>query len=267
MADFRDPWTGIGYFKNLKLSKLALKKHKKLEYKVLSQATEVVTVTKTWQKDLGEIGKRDIKIVHNGYSEKSISAKKNDSKNFVWSYVGSLTASREPIHLWEAIDTKFKLDLVFADKFEFNFVGHISDQIKINLKAYSFFSKVNFIEQVPKHELDHYYVNSDVLLLIGIPEVPGVLPAKIFEYLQFKKQIINISAKNSETEMLLNSVNGGLSANFDDQELVKSHVNDLFEFFKSGKIVESETIESFSRQNLTKKLADILNQLTPNGNN
>jgi hypothetical protein len=94
-----------------------------------------------------------------------------------------------------------------------------------------------------------------------------VLPAKIFEYLQFKKQIINISAKNSETEMLLNSVNGGLSANFDDQELVKSHVNDLFEFFKSGKIVESETIESFSRQNLTKKLADILNQLTPNGNN
>jgi hypothetical protein len=37
-ADFRDPWTTIGYHKALRLSNYATKKHKMLEHKVLNTA-------------------------------------------------------------------------------------------------------------------------------------------------------------------------------------------------------------------------------------
>ena len=98
-------------------------------------------------------------------------------------------------------------------------------------------------------------------MLIGIPDVPGVLPAKVFEYLQYKKYILNISSKFSETETLLDKVNGGLSASFDDRDLINTHVNNLFDSHKSGNKVNSKSIEGFSRKVLTEKLSFVLNQL------
>ncbi|MBQ3521911.1 MAG: glycosyl transferase family 1, partial [Bacteroidales bacterium] len=38
LADFRDPWTGIFYFKHLGLSKFAYRRHRKLEQSVLNNA-------------------------------------------------------------------------------------------------------------------------------------------------------------------------------------------------------------------------------------
>ena len=44
IADFRDPWTKMFYFKHLHLGKTARRKHEKLEKKVLDDATVVVAV-------------------------------------------------------------------------------------------------------------------------------------------------------------------------------------------------------------------------------
>jgi hypothetical protein len=41
-ADFRDPWTTIGYHKALRLSNYATKKHKMLEHKVLNTADTII---------------------------------------------------------------------------------------------------------------------------------------------------------------------------------------------------------------------------------
>lgn len=39
LADFRDPWTSIGYHKKLKLTSKSKRKHKKLEHSVLNEPT------------------------------------------------------------------------------------------------------------------------------------------------------------------------------------------------------------------------------------
>ncbi len=42
VADFRDPWTNIDYFSELKLSCLARRKHHRLEKKVVQSAARIV---------------------------------------------------------------------------------------------------------------------------------------------------------------------------------------------------------------------------------
>ena len=44
LADFRDPWTNIDFYKDLRLSKWADKKHKSLEGAVLKNADMVLTI-------------------------------------------------------------------------------------------------------------------------------------------------------------------------------------------------------------------------------
>jgi hypothetical protein len=51
-ADFRDPWTTIGYHKALRLSNYATKKHKMLEHKVLNTADTIIVTSKTTKRNL-----------------------------------------------------------------------------------------------------------------------------------------------------------------------------------------------------------------------
>jgi hypothetical protein len=46
-ADFRDPWTTIGYHKSLRLSHYADNKHKVLEHQVLNTADTIIVTSKT----------------------------------------------------------------------------------------------------------------------------------------------------------------------------------------------------------------------------
>jgi hypothetical protein len=50
-ADFRDPWTTIGYHKALRLSNYATK-HKMLEHKVLNTADTIIVTSKTTKRNL-----------------------------------------------------------------------------------------------------------------------------------------------------------------------------------------------------------------------
>ena len=51
IADFRDPWTAMGYFKSLPLTQRTIKIHEHLRNKVLRSADAVVVVGKTMQRE------------------------------------------------------------------------------------------------------------------------------------------------------------------------------------------------------------------------
>ena len=62
IADFRDPWTQIDFYSQLKLSSFADNKHKKLEHQVLTQADKVVTISPSCGKDLEKLGNRKVDV-------------------------------------------------------------------------------------------------------------------------------------------------------------------------------------------------------------
>ena len=263
LADFRDPWTDIGYFKELKLSRWAKHKHLKLEKMVMQNANSLLTVSRIWQNDFEKIRKSSVDYIPNGYEPVNIKEIITPDKDFyTWSYVGVLTDDREPTFLWEELDELYKSNAEFANKFRLRFVGNISNQIQENIKKYSFHKKVTFKGNIPKSELNEVLYSSDVLLLIGIPGVRGVLPGKVFEYLITKRFILNVSEENSEAEDFLNKLNGGLSSGFGDRLKIKENIYSLWNKYLNNESVNSVGLEKYSRENITKELALVLNRIT-----
>ncbi len=66
IADFRDPWTDIDFYQQLKLTRWADARHHRMERSVLQEADRVVTVGWRWADDLARIGGRPVEVVTNG---------------------------------------------------------------------------------------------------------------------------------------------------------------------------------------------------------
>lgn len=67
IADFRDPWTKLFYFKHLQLSESSLKKHRELEQQVLDDATVVVAVSPLVKEEFEAMTKTPVRLVTNGF--------------------------------------------------------------------------------------------------------------------------------------------------------------------------------------------------------
>ena len=67
LADFRDPWTNIDFYKDLRLSKWADKKHKSLEGAVAKNADMVLTIGNQLKTELLALGSNEVQVLENGY--------------------------------------------------------------------------------------------------------------------------------------------------------------------------------------------------------
>ena len=68
-ADFRDPWTAIGYHSQLRLSKSSQKKHLALESKVLKSSDHIITTAPRTKQILSGISKQTISVITNGFDD------------------------------------------------------------------------------------------------------------------------------------------------------------------------------------------------------
>src|SRR5690606_22285158 len=102
IADFRDPWTTIGYHKKLRLRKSSWIKHKILEGEVLNSADKIIVTSFTTKKEFDYITEKPIKVITNGYDREHVEKVKLSQK-FTISHIGSLLSGRNPYVLWEAL--------------------------------------------------------------------------------------------------------------------------------------------------------------------
>ena len=69
IADFRDPWTMIDFYKDLRLTWFADRVHHKQEASVLKWADEIVTISPSCADDLQKLAGRKITVINNGFDE------------------------------------------------------------------------------------------------------------------------------------------------------------------------------------------------------
>ena len=69
IADFRDPWTKIFYFKHLAMTKATERWHHRMEKKVLDDATSVVAVSPLVQQEFQAMTQTPVELITNGYDE------------------------------------------------------------------------------------------------------------------------------------------------------------------------------------------------------
>lgn len=261
IADFRDPWTEISYYKHLKLTKWADKKHRDLEQKVFEKADITLATSYTDAENFRKKGANAVCIT-NGFDENEIRQVSDDEQNikFTLSYVGVLEQLRNPEILWQVLEEIIQENQNFAQDFELKLVGRVDEKIlaqmgeflRKNISNLGYLSHDKALKEMRK---------SEVLLITNFNQESskGIIPGKLFEYLAMQKKILSFGPKGSDVAKILEETQAGKHFSYDESQLVKEFILSVYEAWKQGNIASnSGNILQFSRKKLTEKLAEIL---------
>ncbi len=263
LADFRDPWTTIGYHDKLKLTKKSIQKHKTLEKDVLGVSDHIVVTSFATQKEFAEITTTPISVVTNGYDIEKVEKTILDT-NFTISHIGSLLSGRNPIHLWNALSELVRENQAFANLFKLQLVGAVSDDVLSSIKEAGLSDCLMLKGYVPHAEAIKIQRSSQVLLLIEIDseETKCIIPGKLFEYMVSKRPILAIGPKDADVSRLIYETNSGSFFEYQEYQAIKTQILGYFNQFKKEALIsEVDGIEKYSRRELTRKFGDILRHL------
>ena len=260
IADFRDPWTTIGYHKKLKLTSTSAKKHKQLEASVLNSADQIIVTSTVTKSEFQNITQKPIEVITNGYDIEVPIDVLLDEK-FTLSHIGTLLSERNPEALWKAISELVSENESFRQSIQLNFTGVVSEDvlesiIQNNLKNYI---KIN--GYVSHKEAIENQQKSQVLLLIEIDseDTKCIIPGKLFEYMVSKRPILAIGPKDSDVQNIISETNTGCYYGYSDKEAIKSVILDYFNTYRKGNLSSSPTgIKKYSRRELTKSLSELI---------
>lgn len=264
VADFRDPWTEISYYKHLKLTNRSDKKHRFLESEVFKNADITLATSYTDAENFRKNGANAFCIT-NGFDESDSNAQalklSNSQTQFTLSYIGVLEQLRNPENLWKALDNLVKTNSDFAENFRLKFVGRIDDKILEMIENSNLKDHILNLGYVSHDKAVGEMSKSNLLLMTNFPNESskGIIPGKIFEYLATGKQIISFGPEKADVAKILNETKAGKHFGYKDSKEIEDFISEKFELWKSGNLSENtENIEQFSRKNLTKQLSEIL---------
>lgn len=267
IADFRDAWTEIEFFEKLKLSKRADRRHHQLEKAVLAEADISLVTADYWLEVYHQRGAKRVEVLLNGYDGEDFPTQRPSlSSTFNISHVGTLAFDRNPTALWQALVELTHESPAFAKRLQIHFAGKTDQQVTQSLIDLG----------MEKHIVDHGYISHQeaislmctsplLLLLVNQSEnnAKGRVPGKVFEYLAAARPILCIGPPDSSIGRILEESEAGVSIDFQEKEEMKTLIRKQFEAFEQGEAGASVgSIEQYSRQALTKRLALMLGEIT-----
>ncbi|MEZ4779469.1 MAG: glycosyltransferase family 4 protein [Flavobacteriaceae bacterium] len=260
IADFRDPWTTIHYHKSLKLSKIAQKKHEKLERKVLQAADAIVVTSPTTQRDFQQLTQKPVSLITNGFDVAESISKTIDSK-FSLVHIGSLLSNRNPENLWKVLSELTHEVEGFKEDLELKLVGLVAQEVKQSILQYDLSENLNLKGYVSHEEAILFQNTAQLLLLIEMnkTETSAIIPGKLFEYLRSNRPILAFGPEGSDVKEILNETHAGDYFSYTEYDFLKAKISDLYTHFKLGVVVsKTQNIDCYSRRSLTQNMADLL---------
>ena len=260
IADFRDPWTTIGYHKQLKLSAFAEKKHKKLEHQVLNAADAIIVTSKSTKIEFEKLTAKPITVITNGFDTENNVKQTLDSK-FSLSHIGSFLSERNPKILWESLSELCVEIENFKNNLQIKLIGAVSDVIFQTITNFKLTDSVLNLGYISHHDAIAEQQKSQVLLLIEIDsaDTKSIIPGKLFEYLVSGRPILAIGPKDSDFAEIIINTNTGAFFEYHQKQLLKAKIVEYYNLFlNQNLIVNAIGIDKYSRKNLTLELTKLL---------
>ncbi len=266
VADFRDPWTKIDFYHQLKLTKFSDGLHKRMEKQVLSTATKIVTVSWSWAKDFEQISQRnDIQVITNGYDPQDFNSPKPElNSQFTICHIGSMNKDRNPAILWSVLKDLTNEMPEFLKNLKIVLIGNVDHSIIKSIQDNNLSSYLEKVDFLPHSEVIPILRAARVLLLPinNTPNSAGVLPGKLYEYMAAKRNILCIGPPDKDAARILRETKSGTIHDYTDYTGVKNRILDLFNAFQRNEnLLESINIEQYSRKELAKKYTKFLESL------
>jgi glycosyltransferase involved in cell wall biosynthesis len=264
VADFRDPWTNVDFYRELLLTACADRKHRKLEKKVLENADHVISVSPGMTEEFVSMGVKNVTTITNGFDTPSAISGKPVTGKFTLVHLGSMPKSRNPENLWHVLSSLVRSDERFAASLEIKLIGKVDQSVSESLENLQLMQYVMRESFVP-HEQTYSILSESAVLLLCInntPNAKGILTNKFFEYLSAQRPIVAIGPKDGDAATILDATRAGKIFSYTDTETLKNHLVELFDLYSQRKLhLNGSGIEKYSRKNLTHQLSELLNQL------
>ncbi len=258
-ADFRDPWTSIGYHKDLKLSARAERKHKKLERDVLGSADKILVTSNTTKEEFRAITTKPISVITNGYDKEEYDkVRPEKDQYFSISHIGSLLSERNPVQLWSALAELLSEKEEFSEILRIRLVGVVSGEVLDSIRSFGLEPYLELVGYVSHEEAIAFQKGASVLLLLEIDRdvTRGIIPGKLFEYMASGRPVIAIGPDQWEAGKILEQQGRGKAFGYGEKQQIKEQLLACYQLFKKGELVlESEAPVAFSRYSLTAQLA------------
>ena len=219
VLDYRDPWTGYKWQKNIKYNSML---YRYLEKRIIKKSKALVVCTNYMRNSLENILKANskmIKVITNGYTPGNPKPVPPEEGAFNITYAGNFYGDR---NLRILIDPILKLQRKSTE--EPNIRIHVyGDCLKEDTIA---FKKANLGNILVQHsEVSHDRIlelmaGSDALFLPSGKDVLYALPYKLYDYLKANKPILAVAPLDSALHDFMNNHNIGEYAELDNSDSI-----------------------------------------------
>jgi len=264
LADFRDPWTTMDYYKELMLTDWANKKHHRLELEVLKTADKVIVIGNGMKKEFEEKSGRKVMSITNGFDEADFVSERNQlDKKFSIVHIGTFFARINPVNLWQVLaELKEEKHSMFSD-IQIKLMGRVDPTIVESIHKAGLEEFLVLLPVQPHQEAVQHTRSAQVLLLCIFEQTKFVITGKLFEYLASQRPIFCIGPIDGDAAVILKETNAGITFSFNDKIGIKQHLTDLYEKFKAGELREfKNNSRKYSHRELVKEIVGQLNEIT-----
>ena len=279
IADFRDPWTEMFYYKHLGLSAAADRRHRRLEQAVLDGADKIISVSPPVAADFQAKTKTPVVLITNGFDEADFRGESLASAPGVQGFPGQkkwpeksldtpapqrqrteirlvhtglFAADGNPLKLWDALAERCEADPDFRARLQIRLAGKVDAAITDAIRARGLGDNLVELGYLPHDETVREQREADILLLPlrREPEYAKVLPGKIFEYLAARRPVLGIGQEDGAAATVLRDAAAGEMFDWDKKE-------ELLAFLDAAH-PQTAGIEKYTRRALTERLAEVL---------
>lgn len=268
IADFRDPWTEIFYFKHLPLLGITASRHKTLELDVLRDAELIVTVSgnmsESFRKRLEKAGTEPgnkIRVIPNGFDLQDFRNAKKVSElpeyelikeKFMLVHTGILADNGNPDILWSVLGEMCTTLQGFKEKLQIRVMGQTDSSVISDIEKNGLTG--NFVNMgYVAHSLIPTWQRAADLLLLPLrkePEASSILTGKFFEYLASGREILAFGPEDGNLADAIRETGCGVICGWNDREKIKDTV---YKAYLRSMDEPVSCQEEFSDQNIPEK--------------
>lgn len=265
LADFRDPWTKMFYFKHLGLSGWADRKHHRLEKAVLDGATRVIAVSPFVQEEFRAMTGTPVELITNGFDEDDFRKEVELDENFNITHTGLFASDGNPETLWKVLSEKCRNDEEFRRSLRIRLVGKTDKAITDSIESFGLGANLKDFGYRDHETAVSEQLNASMLILPlrKEPEYRAVLPGKLFEYLASRRPVLGIGQTDGAMAGIIRETGSGVVYDWDDEKKIRAWIDYCWEEFKDDELKDNTgDISKYSRSRLTAQLASLLDRIT-----
>ena len=257
IADLRDPWTDIYYYKKFYPAFFPRMIDSAYEKNVLSSADRIITVGKSLKElfasKIAGIEEK-IEVISNGYDEDDFKAlHSSNPKVFTISYIGTLSGVYPVTGFLKALNILTENGIGYR----LRFTGIVSPEQKEMICTAAGNANIEFIP-FSGHSIAVANMLDTSALLLVIPDHASsgsIITGKLFEYLASGKPIICIGPVDGDAAGILEETGHGRTFSYDDSVGIAEYLTSLS---LNPVISEKASPAKYSRENLVKKVIALL---------